>query len=254
MKKTPGMLIQARTRSSRLPGKILLPFHNDECILDIILKNLLKAFDNIPLIVATSTSQGDDEIVDTVKKFPGVNIFRGDEENVLKRFVDAADHYDLTSVVRICSDNPFLDPELIKSLISFSEENDFEYVSYKLNGGLPVIKSHQGLYAEWSTLVALKKIFKLTDEKVYFEHVTNFLYGHPEIFRVHLIPAPAELYNLHNLRLTIDTPSDFRNSQLVYSKLVESKKENRYKNVLEIVLSDKELLDSMKHQINLNSK
>jgi spore coat polysaccharide biosynthesis protein SpsF (cytidylyltransferase family) len=254
MKNTPGILIQARTRSTRLPGKILLPFYNDECILEIILKNLLKAFKNIPVIVATSSSSGDDEIIRTVKKFPEAKIFRGDEENVLRRFADAADYYNLTSVIRICSDNPFTDPVLVKSLISFAEAADFDYVSYKLNGGLPVIKSHQGFYAEWSALNTLRKIFELTDKKTYYEHVTNYIYGHPEIFNVHLIPAPTELYNLHDLRLTIDTPSDFRNAQFVYSKLIESKKENTYNNVLEIVLADKELLDSMKHQINLNSK
>jgi spore coat polysaccharide biosynthesis protein SpsF (cytidylyltransferase family) len=254
MNRTTGIIIQARKSSSRFPGKILLPFYKEESILDIILKKLSNIIHEIPVIVATSTNPADDEIVDSVTKYPEIKIFRGDEQNVLNRFIEAARKYRLTSVIRLCSDNLFVDTELIKSLIVNAGSDKWDYVSFKIAGDIPVIKSHQGFYTEWISLKTLEKVSNMTKEKIYIEHVTNFIYSHPDIFKVRLDPAPQILYNLNGLRLTIDTAIDFTNSQIVYSKLADAKQEISYQNVLGIVLSDVKLMDSMREQIRLNSK
>jgi spore coat polysaccharide biosynthesis protein SpsF len=254
MENLTGIVIQARTRSTRLPGKILIPFYNNESVLDIILKKLGSVFDKVPVIVATSTCKEDDLIENVVSKYSGVKLFRGEEENVLKRFIDTADYYNLSSLIRVCSDNVFTDTKFLSEIMSFAETEKWDYVSFKLNGDIPAIKTHQGFYTEWVTLKTLKKVSMLTSEKIFLEHVTNFVYSHPEIFKVHFEQAPEELYNFFDLRLTIDTKEDFKNSQYVYSSIMGLHQTVNYINVIKIVKSNEQLLDSMREQIKFNLK
>ena len=80
-----AIVIQARSNSKRLPSKVLLPFYNEESILEIILKRLKKV--NIPVVVATTTNELDNEIEKIVTKNNRI-CFRGDEENVISRFAN----------------------------------------------------------------------------------------------------------------------------------------------------------------------
>jgi spore coat polysaccharide biosynthesis protein SpsF (cytidylyltransferase family) len=254
MKLSKGIIIQARTQSQRFPNKIIIPFDNGNCILEVILKRFIDAFPELPLVVATSLNPHDDRIESIAREFPSVKIFRGEEMNVLKRFIDAAELNNLDMILRVCSDNVFIDMNLSRTLIRMADDKGLDYISYKLEGDVPVIKSHQGLYTELVSLNALKRISSLTTEKLYEEHVTNYIYTHPEMFRMQLISAPDFLYNLHDIRLTIDTDTDFENTKYVYSKLIGRKAEFTYQNVIEIVLSNVSLLNSMREQIKINSK
>jgi spore coat polysaccharide biosynthesis protein SpsF len=254
MKLPTGIIIQARTQSLRLPNKIVLPFYNGECILEIILRRFVEAFPDLPIIVATTSNPKDDRIEAIVSKFPIIKVFRGEESNVIKRFIDAAELNNLDSILRVCSDNVFIDMDLTRALIEMGKYNSLDYISYKLAGDLPVIKSHQGFFTELVSSRALRMVTSLTSEETYIEHVTNYLYTHPEIFKTHLEPAPSLLYNLTGIRLTIDTDADFINSKIIYSKLIKEKAEFTYLNVLRIVQSNENLLISMSEQIKLNSK
>jgi spore coat polysaccharide biosynthesis protein SpsF (cytidylyltransferase family) len=254
MLKKFGIIIQARTQSSRLPDKIILPFFKNETILDIIIRRFIAAFKNTPIIVATSSNQKDDIIEKMVSKYPDTTVFRGDEENVLKRFIEAALLNDLDSVLRVCSDNVFIDTDLAKTLIEIGKTKNLDYVSFKIKGDLPVMQSHQGFYTEFVSLFALKRIQSLTTEKRFIEHVTNYLYTHPDLFRIQLIPAPDLLYSLEELRLTIDTKADFLNAQMIYSKLIEANEAITLQNVIGLVMANNQLINSMREQIKLNSK
>ena len=119
MKHEFSFIIQARSASTRLPGKILIPFYNNETILDIQLKNISKSFPGALVIIATSTNKADDVIVAKYATDNRFTIFRGDENNVLKRFIDAAKQFEIEHIVRICSDNPFLSMSYLKELVSF---------------------------------------------------------------------------------------------------------------------------------------
>jgi spore coat polysaccharide biosynthesis protein SpsF (cytidylyltransferase family) len=147
-----GIIIQARTRSTRLPDKVILPFFEDRSILEIILNRFLQAFPGIPLIVATGSGNADDRIECIVDRCSPARLFRGDESNVLKRFIEAAEANNINSIMRVCSDNLFIDMLLAKSLFSIGEKINADYLSFKLEGELPVIKSHQGLYSELVSL------------------------------------------------------------------------------------------------------
>ena len=103
-----GIIIQARTGSTRLPFKMTLPFFNDRGILELLLSRLKKAGLADKTIVATTENVRDD-IICNIARNAGVSYFRGSESDVLDRFIQAANHYYVSKIIRICADNPFLD-------------------------------------------------------------------------------------------------------------------------------------------------
>lgn len=208
------IIIQARLSSTRMPKKVLKPFHDHECILDIQLI-ALKRYSNFPLIIATTDQPADDKIEDFAQHHQ-VKVFRGSEADVLSRFIEASD---ADFIVRICSDNPFMQLESINEfLMAMSSETD--YISFADTEGTPAIRTHWGLYPEIVSREALVKAHeeteKIEDGAFYREHVTNYIYGNPEKFNVKLLPAPEIIRDRKDLRFTIDTPEDFESMQKLY--------------------------------------
>ncbi|WP_375577892.1 hypothetical protein ABWH96_12635 [Marivirga tractuosa] len=208
------VIIQARLSSTRMPKKVLTPFYNHDSILDIQLK-AFKKNSNFPLLIATTNQPADDKIEDFAKQHQ-VGLFRGSEVDVLSRFIEASD---ADFIVRICSDNPFMQLGSINEFLkAMSSETD--YISYADAEGTPAIRTHWGLYPEIVSRKALVKAHeeteKLENGTFYREHVTNYIYGNPEKFYVKLLPAPEIIKNRKDLRFTIDTPEDFENMQKLY--------------------------------------
>lgn len=249
-----GIIIQARISSTRMPGKVMLPFHNGKPILELLIERLSTDLAEIPVVIATSLNKADDPVERLVKRFPGVIVFRGDEDNVLKRYIDAADINGFEGIIRVCSDNIFIDTSFIRELLSESGKVKADYLSHRLKGALPAIRSHQGFYAEWVTTKVLRKVSMFTNDLHYLEHVTSFIYTHEKMFTIKWINAPEPAYSFRKLRLTIDTETDFRNCLVVYNRLVDAGKKINIQNVIETVNGDQELLRSMNEQIKQNSK
>lgn len=221
MNKTIAFFIQARTGSTRLPNKVLLPFDEETSILGILIKKLQTHFSEIPLVVCTSSATNDDAIVTFCENI-NVTCFRGSENNVLERFIAAAKHFETEVVIRICADNPFLDVEFLKELIQFYEQNpNNDYWSFKNSFNTPVIKTHFGFFAEIVTTKALKKVLNKTDDKLYLEHVTNYIYSNSE-FNIKLKQLPSYLKNRTDLRFTIDDAEDFSLMKELYSCYIEN--------------------------------
>jgi len=80
-----AFIIQARSGSTRLPDKIMLPFYDNKTILDIQLESIQKHFPGALIIIATTAKEPDDVIADKYSNWTGINLFRGDENNVLFR-------------------------------------------------------------------------------------------------------------------------------------------------------------------------
>lgn len=244
-------LVQARMGSTRLPQKVLRPFYNDNCILELLINKLSQVADT-EIIIATSVAPEND-IIERFCDAHSVTCFRGEENDVLKRFIDAAEANGVDRIIRICSDNPFLELNSIKKLIATANSSDAEYISFNINGS-PSIKTHFGFWTEYVTLDALKKVQSLTDEKFYHEHVTNYIYANPEIFKVEWIEGPSCLKEHSNIRLTIDTLEDFANAQNIYAELCAV---NPYPTVDEVVAyldEHPDTYNTMIQQINKNSK
>jgi spore coat polysaccharide biosynthesis protein SpsF (cytidylyltransferase family) len=246
-----GFIVQARTGSVRFADKVIRKFYREESILEILIKKL-KRFEGIPIIIATTTKPGDDIIV-KIAANQGVSYFRGSEDNVLERFIKAAGRFNIDHVIRVCSDNAFIDVDGLEEIIVKYRSKPVDYLSFILSDNRPSIKTHFGFWAEIASLKALKKIAAATNEKKYLEHVTSYIYEHPGEFEITFIKAPEIVFDRYDIRLTTDTEEDFYLQQSVYKALV-SEGRTSIKEIVEYLDKNKPILEEMAHQIYLNSK
>lgn len=227
-----GIIIQARTGSTRLPNKMKLPFYQGESVLEILLQKLLARYNAQQIVLATTIADGDDSI-EAIGKAANVNVFRGSEQDVLNRFIEAANKYGFSKIIRICADNPFLDIDSLWKLTEKFKTSNADYLAYALSNGTPTIKTHYGFWAECVTIDALKRVQQATSEKVYHEHVTNYIYSHQDVFSCEFIPIPKDLEQNNRIRLTLDTQEDFQIQQEIYAALA---KPNQYPKIADIVV------------------
>ena len=183
-----GFIVQARLGSTRLPDKILLPFSGGRTIFDLLLEKLQSFAPQAACVVATSVAPANDAL-EAICRERGVACFRGSENDVLQRFIDAAHANGVDRIIRVCSDNPFLSRDAIAQLLEAVADTDADYMSFNV-GGTPSIKTHYGFWTEYVTLDALERVAGLTDEPLYHEHVTNYIYAHPESFRIGWLDVP----------------------------------------------------------------
>lgn len=246
-----AFVVQARMCSTRMPEKILRPFFGNKCLLQLLVEKLSKVED-VDLIIATSVREEND-VIEAFCEKNRVLCFRGDENDVLKRFIDAADIYGITHIIRVCSDNPFLELDSIRHLVTYAKKTVADYISFKING-TPSIKTHFGFWTEFTTIEALKKVQKMTSDKIYHEHVTNYIYEHPVEFKIEWIEGPKCLDGRSNIRLTIDTPEDFTNAQKVYADICSIHPYPTIDEVVSYLDVHPETFHIMDSQIKLNSK
>jgi len=246
-----GIILQARTGSTRMPEKVILPFFQEKSILDLLLEKSKKA--GVPVVLATTINPSDDRICLLAEKHD-IPVFRGSENDVLDRFIQAARQFGFSKIIRVCADNPFLDLAGMKTLITEFKKSDADYLSFRLAGNKPSILTHFGFWTEAVRLEALEKAQELTSEKLYHEHVTNFIYGNPELFNVKFIPADPLVFSRTDIRMTLDTPEDFEIQKQIYATI---NKENPNFGIPEIVSwlnVHPEILEKMKLEIAKNQK
>ncbi len=123
-----GIILQTRMGSSRLPGKVLMKADETNLMLDYSINQLKHCKNSDKIIVATSNLERDDPIEEHCKTL-NMDFFRGDEQDVLDRHYQCAKKYSLSHIVRIPSDKPLIDPQIVDSIIDFFKENDFDYVA-----------------------------------------------------------------------------------------------------------------------------
>ena len=246
-----GIILQARTGSTRMPEKVILPFYEGKSILDLLIEKVQKL--GVPAVLATTVNPSDDRICDLAARhdFP---VFRGSENDVLDRFIQAARLFKFGKVIRVCADNPFLDLAGMKTLTEAFEKSDADYLSFQLAGNKPSILTHFGFWTEAVRLDALEKAQQLTNEKLYHEHVTNFIYGNPQLFNVQFIQADPLVFSRTDIRMTLDTLEDFQVQQQIFATI---SKENPNFGIPEIVSwldLHPEILEVMKNEILKNQK
>lgn len=243
-----GIIIQARIGSTRLPKKIILPVEEGTgtTFLDVLLQKIKKRFINIPIILATSKNNENNELEKYATKH-NIYLFRGEEENVLKRFVDCANEYKLTTIVRVCSDNPFLDIDLLETLIN--DYNDEDYFSYSIKS-IPSIMTHYGFFAEIVNLKSLEEVLEKGDKEC-FEHVTNCIYNNREVFTVRFKEIKIQD---KFIRCTLDTAEDFENLKGIYTNWYKKSISKNTDSLLSYISSNRKLKESMKQQVLNNLK
>lgn len=201
------VIVQARMGSTRLPGKVLLPIL-DRPMLEFQLERLRRVQNAHQLIVATTSLAEDEPIVSLCKRL-GVAVFRGESEDVLKRYYDCARKHKAGIIVRITGDCPLIDPEIVDKVIWFYLTHGFDYAGNTLKKSYP-----RGMDTEVFSLSALAKTFREAQKPEEREHVTLHMYKNPEKFSA---GNTANFRDESQYRLTVDQKEDF---QLV-SQIIE---------------------------------
>jgi spore coat polysaccharide biosynthesis protein SpsF len=228
------IIIQARTSSSRLPGKVLRDLCGEPMLLRQIERvRCCRMADQ--LVIATSDEAGDDPIAELCAKNQ-VACFRGSLNNVLDRFHGAAlafgpsDH-----LVRLTADCPLADPDVIDACIALHLANGADYTSNKLGPTYPV-----GLDVEAMTIEGLDRVHRLASDPYDLEHVTPHFYRNPSLFS--LMPL-RHLTDLSKLRWTVDYPADLEFARAVFSRLLPKNGVFRWREVLSLVQGEPEIAE-----------
>jgi spore coat polysaccharide biosynthesis protein SpsF len=148
-----------------------------------------------------------------------VPVFFGEGADALARFTKALEQYPAEGVVCVGGDNLFIDPALIDRLVTTADEHpNCDYVSYCSHDGQPAILSPASVYAEWFRASALRKANRLARNKIDREHVTRYMYSHPQKFNLRLLPAPPEI-DRDDVRLRIELEEDWDHALAIYEAL-----------------------------------
>lgn len=247
-----GIIIQARMGSTRLPGKILKQFYGGKTLLETLLDNLHKV-SGAKVIVATSVNENNDQL-ETFLLEKGELVYRGSENDVLDRFIKAAEANGVDGIVRICSDNPFMDWQGVAALVEKAQKSDADYIGFRIND-TPSILTHFGFWGEFVTLDALKRVYSTTELGTpAHEHVTFHVYKHPDDYKCEWISGPDFLEGRDDIRLTIDTPDDLQNALKVYSDLKAKDENFTLKDVVEYLDAHEDIKQSMMKNIVQNKK
>jgi spore coat polysaccharide biosynthesis protein SpsF len=207
------VIIQARMGSTRLPGKALMKIEDKPMLWHVI--NRLKYCKLVnEIVVATSVNKNDD-LIEKYCKQNHIICSRGSEDDVLARYYEAAKKYEANIIVRITSDCPLIDPKIVDLVIQKHKEKSVDYTSNTLKRTFP-----RGLDVEVFDFNALEKAFIETKEPYQREHVTVYIYEHPELFKVYSVENNQDL---SCLRLTVDEEKDLEFVGEVYKRLYSKK-------------------------------
>ncbi len=201
-------IVQARMGSVRLPGKVLLDLEG-RTVLARVVRRLSRSQQIGEVAVATSTLPADDEIVQECGRL-GVACFRGSELDVLDRYYQTARAHGADTVVRITSDCPLIDPGVVDETVMAHQSHKADYASNVFARRYP-----RGLDTEVFTFSALEHAWREARELYEREHVTPYLYEHPDIFR--MASTNGEI-DYSRYRWTLDTPPDLELIRAIYSR------------------------------------
>ena len=202
-------IIQARMGSTRLPGKVLLDLAG-EPVLARVVNRTERATRLDEIVIATTTKSMDEAIVELCNS-RGWAHFRGSEEDVLERYYQAARKYHADIVVRITSDCPLVEPEIIDLVVQeILEDGLLDYVS----NALPPRTFPRGLGVEAMTFKTLERAWQEDKNPAWREHVTPYIYRTPEKFR---LKAVTNEKDLSYMRWTIDTWEDLEFIRCIYN-------------------------------------
>jgi spore coat polysaccharide biosynthesis protein SpsF len=201
-------IIQARMGSTRLPGKVMKDLAGDTVLARVVSRTRRsRLLDEV--VIATTDKVGDDVIVRECERI-AVPVFRGDEADVLDRYYRAAQKFSAEAIVRITSDCPLTDPELVdqhvRRLIDRWDEVDF--VTNMSQQSYPL-----GLAVEALPMDVLTRMHRLSDTPELKEHVTTMAYAEPRLFRIDNI---CHSEDLSQMRWTVDTREDLELVRLIF--------------------------------------
>lgn len=223
-------IIQARMTSTRLPGKIMKKVL-DKTLLEYQLERVSRSRLIDEVVVATTVNKTDDVIVDLCENL-NYSFYRGSEDNVLSRYYEAAKNTNADIIVRLTSDCPLLDPEVIDQVIELfiQKRSNFDYVSNTLIRSYP-----RGMDTEVFSMGTLYKAYINAKDISAKEHVTSYIYSNPKEFKLENLKCASDL-SVH--RWTVDTEEDFELIKRIIENLYPVKKEFTLQDCVSLVLEN----------------
>jgi spore coat polysaccharide biosynthesis protein SpsF len=229
-------IVQARTGSTRLPGKVLMDL-GGETVLARVLRRLRRASRIHEIVVATTDAGSDDEIVSECVRLQA-SCFRGSEHNVLDRYLRAAEQFRSDLIVRITADCPLIDPEVVDEVVAACITKQVDLSCNDVPHTFP-----RGLDVEAFTIETLRRIQNIADQPYQREHVTPLVYERPYIFRTYSLKGDRDV---SHLRWTIDTLEDLQLTRAIYAHFA-NRDDFGWREALDLVDSHPELAEINAH-------
>lgn len=194
-------IIQARMGSSRLPGKVMMPLAGKPALWHVVTRvALCREIDKI--VVATTTLDKDQAIADYCEDNNWL-CFRGDENDVLDRYYQAAIANDSMQVVRVTSDCPLINPDVLEYLVREFRRQSVDYISTNY----PERRYPVGYDCEIMSMDKLSEINIIASSQYDREHVTPYFYNNPGKYKLGTLQATEDL---SDIRITLDTMQDYK--------------------------------------------
>jgi len=201
-----GVLLQARLYSHRLPRKALLPLEGIP-----VFEHVLLALRGIRVdVYALLTDSRSVEALAPAAEEQGFSVFVGPEEDVLARYARAVDHYGLQRLIRATGDNPLVSARAAEALMEIHGREKYSlshFLENPLGTGVEVVEAG-----------ALLEAASRTRDPFEREHITTYLYRHPEAFRIGEIRCPPK-WAFPEARVTLDTEEDYALLQSIFADL-----------------------------------
>jgi spore coat polysaccharide biosynthesis protein SpsF len=234
-------IIQARMGSSRLPGKVLADVAGKPMIQHTI-EQLKHCRTLSGIVLATSNLEQDRRLIQ-VAQLCGIDSFAGDEADVLGRYVLAAKAVSADAIVRITGDCPLIDPEIVDRTVQayVDCQGQYDYVSNTLKRTFP-----RGLDTEVFSMEALLKAEERAEAPRYREHVTLYMYEHPQQYRL-LNIAADERYRGGEFRICVDTAEDLQLIRCIFQELYRPPAFISGKDVVQLLRSRPDLVKINAH-------
>ncbi|MGH1427734.1 MAG: cytidylyltransferase domain-containing protein [Arenicella sp.] len=227
-------IIEARMNSTRLPGKVLKPLSGVPVIGQIV--NRLRAAKHVDEVcVATVNDSSCDALVDYCEEI-GATVFRGSEDDVLDRVLKAAYFTDADVIVEICGDCPLIDAGVVDAVVQQYFQEGVDFCSNAIQRVHPI-----GLDVKVFSTAVLQQVADKTDDPYDHEHVSLYIYEHPELFSISHLSDQLSADQV-DYRLTLDTQEDFRLINAVYQHLFDENKLFTLTDVLTLLSASPELL------------
>ncbi len=207
---TIGCIIQARMSSTRLPGKVMMTLDKKNPVLYYVISQLRHSKLLNKIVIATTNLYEDDKIVEFAQN-AGIDYFRGSDNDVLDRYYQCAKKFSFSTIVRITSDNPLIDPEIVDKTIEKFHSNSYDYVTNTLPRTFPY-----GTETEVFTFEALQIAWNRAKKPSEREHVTPYFYNNPDKFKIANLSYSK---NVSFLRWTVDKQTDLELVRTIISKI-----------------------------------
>lgn len=236
----PGVIVQARMGSTRLPGKVMARVQGHSLLGHLLLR-LRRLERSKTVVVATTEAEGDAILLEEAERY-GALPFRGSENDVLQRYLEASRAHGIDPLVRITSDCPLADPALIdEALRRWQAGQERDHPPDIVTNTRAGLRSYpRGLDVEVVSRAALEAIDdELPPDAAEREHVTQALYQRLDRFRIADLMQPV---SLAFLRWTVDTGDDLTLIRRIYDALYPTRPEFDTADVLSLLEREPELL------------